>query len=660
MTYTIQDAYESVNLAEFFDDDQLDRLGIEVCEAVDSDEQSRKEWMDSLGDWLKLATQVRESKSYPWDNASNVKYPLMTIACMQFHARALPGLIPDSRPVKGKVIGSDDDGKKARRASRVSQFMSYQVLDQMEEWVDDLDRMLLVLPMIGLAFKKSYYSAPMGRLKSVLLLPDECVLNYHATSYDRARFTHKIPMVSNELIELQRGGIFRDILLGEPQQRENNQLRDETLGFSRGNSRDDPYTILEVHDWWDLDEDGYKEPYIITVDSDSKKVLRIVPRWSTQDDVTYNEKEEIAKIVAENSFTPFKFIPDPNSAVYAIGFGTLLGPTNEAVNTLINQLIDAGTLSNMQGGFLSRGAKLPGGATSFRPGEWKIVNSTGADLKSSIFPLPVREPSGTLFSLLQLLISSGEKISAVSDMMIGESPGQNTPATTSMNVLEQGMKVFNSIFKRIHRALGKEFRLLYKLNYTTLDEKYYQDVLNVEVDMSQFGIQQPTPEQLETIKAKLKEENRLASIEDFSPEGVDILPAADPNMASDSAKLLRANDLMQKLAAGLVLNPMVVTKKVLEASGHEDIDQLMTLPPAEPSIEQKEFDLEVTKEMRETIDSYFDNMLKVAEAESKEEGQQAQIYSNLVKDIMGMIKTKRETQQDATRQADGNQTTGQV
>ena len=131
-------------------------------------------------------------------------------------------------------------------------------------------------------------------------------------------------------------------------------------------------------------------------------------------------------------------------------------------------------------------------------------------------------------------------------------------------------------------------------------------------------------------------------------------------MASDSAKLLRANDLMQKLAAGLVLNPMVVTKKVLEASGHEDIDQLMTLPPAEPSIEQKEFDLEVTKEMRETIDSYFDNMLKVAEAESKEEGQQAQIYSNLVKDIMGMIKTKRETQQNATRQADGNQTTGQV
>ena len=645
MAYTIEDAYESVNLTEFFDEKKLDKIGTDLCELVQSDKKSRSGWIDSQEEWLKLAAQVRETKSYPWANSSNVKYPLMTVACMQFHARALPGLLPNDRPVKAKVIGSDKSNKKMRRAERVSQFMSYQVMEQMEEWVDEFDRLLLVLPMIGLAYKKSYYSPSDKRMKSVLLLPTECVVNYHAKSYERARVTHILEMDPNEVVEMQRQGIFNDIELSEPEQRKADPTRDETLGMTRGEGGDDPYELYEVHHWLDLDDDGYKEPYIITIESTSKKVLRIVPRWESPNDVVRTDDNKIAKIKPTNYFTAFRFIPDPNSSVYGIGLGTLLGPTNEAVNTLINQLIDAGHMSTLQSGFLARGAKLKGGATRFRPGEWKIVNSSGDDLKKSIVPMPTRDPSSTLFNLMSFLVNAGERVSAVSDMMVGESPGQNQPATTTMAVLEQGLKVFNSIYKRIHRALGQEFKQLYRLNRRWLDENTYKTLLDVEIDMSQFKGQIPDEQTLMALKQRLAEEVRQATVEnDFEAESMDVIPVSDPNMSSDSMKLLRANSLMEKLAAGIPLNQGEVVKRVLEAEGHDDVPALMTLPPPQPSVDERELDLKITKEMREAIDSRFDNLLKVAQAESLEEGEQVSRYSQIVNDMMKMVELKNATE----------------
>jgi chaperonin GroES len=647
MAYTLDNAYESSNLTEFLDEAAMDTLGMDICEAVESDKESRKEWEENQRDWLKLAAQVRETKSFPWENASNVKYPLMTTACMQFHARALPGLLPNERPVKAKIIGKDKSNKKLRRGERVAKFMSYQVIEQMEEWVDDFDRLLLVLPMVGLAYKKTFYSERLNRLRSTLLLPTECIVNYHATSYERARMTHVMQMDPNELEEMKRGGIFRDVELAAPTEMKQDRTRDETLGLTRGNSKDDPYELYEVHHWWDLDEDGYKEPYIITVDVASQKVLRVVPRWSSTDDVKMTaDGKRIASIKADTYFTPFKFIPDPNSAVYGIGLGTLLGPTNEAVNTLINQLIDAGTLSNMQGGFLARGAKLKGGSTRFRPGEWKIVNTTGEDLQKSIFPMPVAAPSPALFNLLSMLIQAGERVSAVSDMMTGENPGQNQPATTTMAVLEQGMKVFNSIYKRIHRSLAQEFRIMYRLNFDTLDDELYQTMLDDTIDMGQFQGQKPSPEQLQQVQQGVAAENAAATVqEDFESENMDIIPASDPNMVSDATRMLRANDLMEKMAAGLPINPAVVTRKVLEAAGHEDIDELMTMPPAQPSIEEKELEVAVNKEMREVVDSKFSNILKIAQAESMEAGTQLNEYRAIVDDIIKVNNAKREAQQ---------------
>ena len=475
--YNLDSGLESINIADDLSEDKLVEIGLSLSEMVEEDDASRQEWLEDQDSWLKLAAQVRDVKTYPWQNSSNVKFPLMTVSSLQFHARALPGLINSNNPVRARVVGQDPKGEKRKRANRVGKYMSYQILEQMDDWLDDMDRMMLVLPIIGMCYKKTYFSENKGEVVSKLVMPRDLILNYHAQDYSRARMSHTLFMDQNELMEYQRAGIFLDVELSAVT-KDVEGVRDDTIGLSNTtNVDDDPYEIIESHCWLDLDEDGYKEPYIVTYHRESGQILRIVARWEELG-VKYNEKGKVIKIDPTEYFTPYIFIPDPNSSVYGIGFGRLLGPTNETVNTLINQLVDAGTLSNMQSGFMSRGLKLAGGNSRFRPGEWKVVNTTGSDLKNGIVPLPVKDPSSTLFNLLGMLIESGQRISSVTDVMSGENPGQNQAATTTMAVLEQGLKVFNGIYKRMHRSLSKEYKKIYKLNSMYLDEDRYNMILD--------------------------------------------------------------------------------------------------------------------------------------------------------------------------------------
>ena len=638
MAYKLDTALESLNIAEDLDEDTLTDIGQEISSAVEDDDMSRQDWLEDQDEWLKLASQVREYKAYPWQNASNVKYPLMTVSSLQFHARALPSLVNNTNPVKARVVGRDKDGQKQKRANRVSRYMSYQVLEEMDDWLDDLDRMMLVLPIIGMCFKKTYFSENKGRICSKLVMPRDLILNYHAQDYERARMSHVIMMDKNELLEHQNQGTFLDVDLSDPTFKEVEGARDEVLGLNPVAEDDHPYEIIESHCWLDLDEDGYKEPYIVTWHRDSQQVLRIVARWD-QFGIQYNESNKVVKITPTNYFTPYIFIPDPNSAVYGIGFGRLLGPTNESVNTLINQLVDAGTLSNMQGGFIGRGLKLKGGDYRFRPGEWKIVNTTGNDLKSSIFPMPIREPSGVLFNLLGLLIESGQRISSVSDMMMGENPGQNTPATTSMNVLEQGQKVFNGIYKRLHRALGKEYKAIFRLNSMYLDEDRYNSVLDVQELAEPIPpqmAQQMQPEELAMAQQQMQQAaaNTWATIEDFNPQDMDIVPTSDPAYMSDAQKAMKANDLLQKAMSGLPVNMTYALRKSLEIAGHEDIEEIMKMPPPKPSSEELEFQLETVKTQIDAFKAKYDAIYKLAQAEAAEQGTQLDTYRAIVDDHM--------------------------
>jgi len=558
----INDFLTAKNIAELLPESKLDYIGKEVIEWYGGDEESRSEWMERNDMWMKLASQLIEEKTFPWRGASNVKYPLLTTAAIQFHARAYPALINGPEPVKASITGKDDlQQTKHKRARRIGSFMSYQILHKMRNWQDEMDRALFILPIVGMVYKKTYYSPILKNPVSKLVTVDKLVLNYHATDFELARKTETLWLTSNEILENVRSGYFRDIELGEPSDDlKHSEIADDIHGASPLSDNEDTYEVLECHCFWDLDDDGYKEPYIVTVDKRSEKVLRIIPRY-TNDDVEYNDDGEIIRINPIEYYTQYVFLPDPQSPLYGMGFGALLGPINSSVNTIINQLTDAGTLSNLQGGFLGKGIRIPGGPMKFKPGEWKSIKTTGDDIRKNIYPMPVRDPSPTLFSLLGTLISSGERLSSVTDIMVGENPGQNQPYSTTMAVLEQGMKVFVGIYRRIYSALTKEYMKLYRINHDYLDDYIYDMVL---------------------------EDGEEVSIvrDDFSGENTTVSPSADPNLVSEAQRLARAESLLQKLAMGLPLNQSEVIKRLLDAEGHEDVELLMQVPPPQPPFEQ--------------------------------------------------------------------------
>lgn len=558
MAINLEQAPFELNLAEKVSEEELKKLGHHLKQQIEIDQDSRKEWIDTNKNWLKLAAQVREEKSFPWPGASNVKYPLLTIASMQFHARALPNLINSNKPVRMRTLGQDPQQEKSMRAQRVSTFMSYQVLEGLDDWMDDMDRLLFVLPMVGICYKKTYFSESEQRIKSVLVLPNDLIINYHARSFEKARMTQVMYMDSNEIHELQTSGVFLDIDIHDPEEPvDMNRHAMDEIDDAKNTPGSDmlPYEIYESHCWADLDEDGYKEPYIITLTKQGE-ILRIVARWSDEG-IDYTPNGDVIRITPDEYYTPFIFMPDPASSVSGVGLGTLLGPMNEAVNTIINQLIDAGTLSTLQGGFLGKGMKLRSGVTRFRPGEWKIVNSTGDDIRKNVFPLPLKEPSTVLFNLLGTLVESGERISAVSDIMIGENPGQNQPATTTMAVLEQGLQVFSSIYKRQHRALAKEYQKIYRLNGVYLNPEEYNAVLDED----------------------LKEQGVVYGLDDFEDINADIKPASDPSIVSQAQKSVKSQALLEKLSIGLPLNVQEVTRRTLEAEDQENINELMNVQP---------------------------------------------------------------------------------
>jgi len=557
----LQTILESSNLAEDLDDNQLIMIGDQVVKGYETDMQSREPWEKDLKNWTELALQVATEKTFPWPNAANIKYPLLATAAMQFAARAYPTLVPsDGKIVKCKVVGYDADGAKAQRADRISKHMSYQVLEQMPNWEEDMDRLLLILPIAGTCFKKTYWDSSKQRNASTLVLPKTLVVNYWCRSLpDAERITEIIFLSKRQVKERQNLKTFCDVDLGEPAQDglDLSTSSNKTFQLDFGDDETTPYTFLEQHTYLDLDKDGYAEPYVITVELNSKKVVRIVPRFS-ESGILRDEKQNVVQITADQYYTKYGFIPNPDGGFYDIGFGRLLGPLNNSANTIINQLVDAGSLSNLQAGFIGKGLRIKMADSRFQPGEWKAVNAVGDDLKKQIFPLPVREPSDVLFKLLDLILKSGKELASVAEIFVGKMPGQNTPATTTMATIEQGMKVFTAVYKRVYRSLTSEFRKVYKLNREYMNPEEYISVLDQPIQQSDY----------------------------LGPED-DIVPSADPTAVSSQEKQQRVQAVMQLMQLG-TLDPMAITKMYLEAHEIPDGEKLMrqpSPPPPDPKME---------------------------------------------------------------------------
>ena len=571
-TLTIDEIVKSPNLADKFSEDDLRKIGLVVYDDWMADSLSRSEWEDRTADSMKLAMQVAEEKSFPWAGASNVKFPLITIAALQYQARAYPALINGTQIVKARVIGTDPTGEKANRASRISQFMSYQVLEEDVQWEENMDKALLIQAIVGCAFKKSYFDTFLKHNVSELVLAKDLYIPYYAESMEKAsRISHLLYLSRNELIQRERQRIFlkAPTLDSESGSLSNalEDLQEEATGMVKPpEDSSTPYILIEQHRYLDLDNDGYEEPYIVTIHKDSQKVARIVARFHSSD-VQYtrrNNTKEVLYIEGQQYFTKYPFIPSPDGGIYDMGFGVLLGPLNESINTLVNQLVDSGTLSNTAGGFLGRGVKFRSGDNSFKPFEWKRVDSTGDDLRKGVFPLPVREPSQVLYQLLDLLINYGERIGMAVDPLVGVNPGQNTPAETSRNMISEGQKIFSAVFKRTYRSLKQEFRKLYKLNALFLnDEQDFYSLIN--------------------------EGTSVIFQRDFFGNNKDVVPAADPNVITNEQKLQQAQLLQMAASNTPGYNRYEVEKIFLQAMQIADIEKVFpdpqgpnALPPPPP------------------------------------------------------------------------------
>lgn len=525
-----------VNIADHVDDDLLNKLALHCIEGYERDKDSRADWEEDFDAAMAMLRQEKVAKNFPFDGCANVQYPLLTTACIQFNARAYPAILPGPEVVKARITGDDPDGLKAAQGDRVAEHMSFQLTEEMPEWDRETDALLLHLPAVGMAFRQITWDSEHQRPKSEFISAKRLVVNNGAQSLETVPlFTKEFDLYPHEVVERQRKGIYLDVEV-------------EWTGEHAEAKQD----MLEAHVRYDLDDDGYAEPYIVTIHKESQTVLAVVAGWWPQD--VQRKDGKIVCIKRRVLIEDYGFIPDPEGGFYSIGFGRLLRVHNEIVNTIINQLLDAATLQNAGGGFIGNQVRLDGGRIEFAPGEWKMINDSGNDLRASIVPAPVPQPSPVLFELLGLMIDSGREVASIKDVLSGEAPA-NQPATTTLALIEQGMQVFTAIYKRVYRSLKGEFDIIFDLNSAFLPEEAYFNVLD-------------DPKAIKRI--------------DYDRKTMDVRPVADPSATTQPQRLARAQFLWATFSQDPLMDPKELRLRVLRAANIEDVDKLFKPEPEGP------------------------------------------------------------------------------
>lgn len=589
--YNVADALDpqNPNIADLFNDTQLKEISRQCIEEFDIDNANfagRRERIEQL---YKLALQVKEQKNYPFEKASNIKYPLLTKAALKFAELAFPAIVRDDSVVKSKIIGSDEGGKtvkdgkgndmlddktqqpikinagqKARRGARVAKFMSNQILDKMDGWEDDMDKLLHVIPIVGLCWKKTIYDHVEQEADSRLVLPQYLILNIDAKTIEScSRASEIFEMYPNEIEENIRLGIFRkfDYDMTSTETMTDSYKPLDSGGGVTSADKNKPHQFIEQHRWLDLDDDGYQEPYKVKIHKDSGEVASIEARFDREDIVAGKSEpdaagivvfDDIKKISAQCEYEKFGFIPDPEGSIYDIGFGHLTQDLNEGANTSINQIIDAGHRNIMGGGFIGAGVRLKGGAMRFQPGEYKRADSQGAALKDNIVPLPQTPEHPIMFQLLEFLINAAESITVTANGI--EPTASAQPATTTLAMVEQGLQSFKAIFKRVHRGLKKEFKRLYYLNSKYLTQDEYMAILD-----------DPDAD----VKA------------DFDSKDFSISPISDPDMVNNIERLMRAN-ILAGFKDDPLCDPIEIRQRIFRAANIEDVEKIVKIPVKAP------------------------------------------------------------------------------
>ena len=542
----------NANLAEILDDSVLGMLSSELRDKVDDDKESREDWEEAISKGLKLLGVNYEERNEPFLGASGVHHPLLSEAVTQFQAQAYKEMLPAGGPVKTQIIGAANQVLEDQ-AQRVKDFMNYQITEIMEEYDPDTDQMLFYLPLTGSTFKKVYFDAGKQRAVSKFVPAEDLIVPYSASDLNTAeRVAHVVRMTENELRKLQVAGVYRDIELQAGDEDDDSSIRQtgNELQGVRPSYGDDVHTLLEIHTELDLEgfEDideageptGVKLPYIVTLDEDSGQVLSVVRNYRQADPLRRKRQY----------FTHFKFLP--GFGFYGFGLLHTIGGLSRAATSILRQLIDAGTLSNLPAGFKARGVRIRNDDEPLSPGEFRDIDAPGGDLRNALMPLPYKEPSGTLAQLLGVIVDSGRRFAQVADSKIADTNAQ-APVGTTVALIEQGSKIISSIHKRLHYGQKHEFRLLAEV------------FADNPMPYPYFVGQNIPPEIMQ---------------QDFDGR-VDILPVSDPSIFSMSQRLSLAQTQMQLAAQAPQLhNQYEAYRRMYDALDVKNIDAI--LPPPQP------------------------------------------------------------------------------
>jgi chaperonin GroES len=603
------------NIAEVLPEEKLAQISLQVMEEYQIDKTSRLKWEERMGDAMDLAMMVSEEKEYPFSKAANIKYPLLTVAALQFNARAYPAIVQGNKVAKCMTWGRDPNGEKQKRADRVSEHLSYQLLSELPEWEEDTDKLLVILPIVGSAFRKVWHDPVLKRNRTRLVSSANLVVNYFARSMmDVPRVTEEMRLYPYEISERIRGKRFIEFdysggASSEPIDVESTR---ESENKADPADKDAPHLFLEQHRLLDLDEDDYPEPYVVTVHHATGKVCRIVANFN-EESVTMADDGSISAIRRSEYYVKYQFLPSPDGGFYGWGFGWLLKDLGESINSTLNMMMDAGHLANMQGGLVSASLGIKEKKIRLQPGEWRVIDTRGK-IGDGIMPINYPGPSDVLFKLLGLLIEAGKEVAAIKDVLTGDTPA-TAPVGTTLAIIEQGLQVFTSIYKRIHRALKVELGLHAKLN-TKLDPQRYNAFFD---DQQQFDPAQ-----------------------DYSEADMDILPVSDPNSVTKQQRLGKAQLIKDIAAENPTIDQAAATRRVLEAADIDDIDELMAKPP-QPNPEEEILKrvvamLAVEGQRTEILEKRTKALKNIADAEAAEEGTQIAAYSQYLQamaDILG-------------------------
>ena len=501
------------NLAEYIDDGALQSLAGDLVSDIDNDKGSRKEWEKTYVDGLKLLGLQIEERTEPWQGACGVFHPMITEAVVRFQAETITETFPAQGPVRTKIIGKETPEIK-EKAANVEDDMNFELTENMTEYRSEHERMLWSLPATGSAFKKVYFDPALGRQVSMFIPAEDMLLPYGATDLDTChRITHVMRKTKNEIIKLQQAGFYLDIELPDaPKDRTDIQkAKDKETGFNDLN--DDRYTIYECH--VDLNLEGYEDaddegeetgimlPYVVTIIKGTNDILSIRRNWNEDDELRLKRQH----------FVHYQYIP--GFGAYGFGLFHLIGGFAKSATSLMRQLVDAGTLSNLPGGLKSRGLRIKGDDTPIAPGEWRDVDVASGNIRDSILPLPYKEPSNTLFNLMQTIVDEGRRFAATADMKVSDMSA-NAPVGTTLALLERQLKVMTAVQARVHFALKQELKLLKNIIRDYTDPDYTYD--------PEYG-------------------SRKAKKTDY--DLVDVIPVSDPNAATMSQRVVQYQAVIQ-------------------------------------------------------------------------------------------------------------------